>query len=153
LSCSTGLGGRDLSREERYGWSETSDMMTDASDFQFLISKSCFCFFDTMTTHNVEEAGTYPTASESLKDTNREIDVVEADIAKLALLLSPESDNNGDDADVSKLLGRLENANGMAQGVEDKLDHLLEKLDGLLASLETKGELEKISEVAADESA
>lgn len=97
-----------------------------------------------VTTNNVEDANNRPTTSKSLKVTETEMEVMEADIAKLTSLLSQDSE---DDADISKLLGRLDNVNGMAQGVEHKLDGLLEKLDGLLASLETKEEVEKTSDL------
>jgi hypothetical protein len=106
-----------------------------------------------MTTDNAEDTN-HPTTSESLKAREKEMEAMEADIAKLGLLLSQESDNSEAETDVSRLLERLENANGMAQGVEDKIDGLLEKLDGLLVSLETKGELaEKTSKEEANESA
>ena len=41
--------------------------------------------------------------------------------------------------DVEELLRRLEAANGIAEGVEEKLDGILEHLDGLLNSLEATG--------------
>jgi hypothetical protein len=42
--------------------------------------------------------------------------------------------------EVEELMSRLEAANGIADGVEDKLNGILEHLDGLLSSLEAKGE-------------
>lgn len=42
--------------------------------------------------------------------------------------------------DVDELIRRLEAANGIAEGVEDKLDGILQHLDGLLSSLEGTGE-------------
>ena len=42
--------------------------------------------------------------------------------------------------EVEELMSRLEAANGIAEGVEDKLNGILEHLDGLLNSLEAKGE-------------
>lgn len=140
LSRSVERGGRDFSRKERYGSSETSDIGSPRQIFRNL------SYFSTMhvTTNNVEDANNRPTTSKSLKVTETEMEVMEADIAKLTSLLSQDSE---DDADISKLLGRLDNVNGMAQGVEHKLDGLLEKLDGLLASLETKEEVEKTSDL------
>jgi len=41
-----------------------------------------------------------------------------------------------DDPDVLLLLRQLDEANGMASGLEDKLDGLIEDLEGLLAGLE-----------------
>lgn len=105
-----------------------------------------------MTTN--DEAGNIqvPTASETLKASDREMGAMDTDIAKLASFLSlVESDNNEDDPNVPQLLGRLEHASDMAQGVEDKLDDLLERLDTLLASLETQGEVEKTSKDETNE--
>ena len=42
--------------------------------------------------------------------------------------------------EVEELIRRLEAADGIANGVEDKLNGILEHLDGLLSSLETTGE-------------
>jgi hypothetical protein len=42
--------------------------------------------------------------------------------------------------EVEELMNRIEAANGIADGVEDKLNGILEHLDGLLSSLEAKGE-------------
>ena len=96
-----------------------------------------------MTTN--DDAGNIPAAAEA---TGREVEAMDTDVAKLASLLSLESDNNDseDDPSVPKLLGRLESASNVAQGVENKLDDLLAKLDSLLASLETQGEVETTSD-------
>jgi site-specific recombinase XerD len=61
---------------------------------------------------------------------------IEADIAQLNQLLSQESLDDADEASVAELLARLESADGVAEGVENKLDALLGNLDSLLASLE-----------------
>ena len=42
--------------------------------------------------------------------------------------------------EVEELIRRLEAANGIADGVENKLDEILKHLDGLLGSLESPGE-------------
>jgi len=42
--------------------------------------------------------------------------------------------------EVEELIRRLEAADGIANGVEDKLNGILEHLDGLLSSLEATGE-------------
>jgi hypothetical protein len=47
------------------------------------------------------------------------------------------SDSN-DEVDVSELLTRLERADGMAKGVEGRLDEILEDLDRLLESVGTQ---------------
>ena len=44
----------------------------------------------------------------------------------------------GGEADIAELLVQLESVDGMAQGVENRLDNILENLDGLLASLESE---------------
>jgi hypothetical protein len=58
-----------------------------------------------------------------------------ADITELSSLLSQESPEG--DADVAELLRTIETADGMAQGVESKLDNMLQNLDRFLASLES----------------
>lgn len=86
-----------------------------------------------------------------------QISSLEADIATLASLISSTSETsnaNGDKTaepeiadggelgmeEVEELMRRIEAANGIADGVEDKLNGILEHLDGLLNSLEAKGE-------------
>jgi hypothetical protein len=59
--------------------------------------------------------------------------------AHLNSLLSNSSldDSNGTD-DLTEILARLESADGIASGVEGRLDELLETLDNLLISMETR---------------
>jgi hypothetical protein len=64
-----------------------------------------------------------------------------ADIAQLLSLESAEGD-----AHVAELLRTIEAADGMAQGVESKLDNMLENLDSLLASLESKAGANNVTE-------
>lgn len=59
---------------------------------------------------------------------------VEEGILQLSSLLS--QDPLDADADVMELLRRIDAADGVAQGVESKLDNILDHLDHLLASLE-----------------
>ncbi|KAJ6469591.1 hypothetical protein C8R47DRAFT_1325505 [Mycena vitilis] len=61
---------------------------------------------------------------------------IEADVAELNELLSRETLDEAGEASVEELLARLESADGVAKGVENKLDALLGNLDTLLASLE-----------------
>ncbi|KAJ7651581.1 hypothetical protein DFH06DRAFT_1475621 [Mycena polygramma] len=61
---------------------------------------------------------------------------IEADVAELNELLSRETLDEAGEASVEELLARLESADGVAKGVENKLDALLGNLDNLLASLE-----------------
>ncbi|KAJ7103183.1 hypothetical protein B0H15DRAFT_942680 [Mycena belliarum] len=64
---------------------------------------------------------------------------IEADIAELSELLSKDTLDDAGEASVAELLARLESADGVAKGVESKLDSLLGNLDTLLASLEKDG--------------
>lgn len=67
---------------------------------------------------------------------------LESDMAMLASLLTqpqddlPESD--ADDPQVTELLKRLTAADGVAKGVEERLDGIIENLDLLLTALETE---------------
>jgi len=61
---------------------------------------------------------------------------IEADVAELEELLSRETLDDAGEASVAELLARLESADGVAKGVENKLDALLGNLDSLLAALE-----------------
>ncbi|KAI0779030.1 hypothetical protein BD413DRAFT_124573 [Trametes elegans] len=61
---------------------------------------------------------------------------LEADIALLSSLLSQDLD--GSDPDVAELLERLDAAEGIADGVESRLNGVIDHLDGLLSELETR---------------
>ncbi|KAF7975197.1 hypothetical protein HWV62_10262 [Athelia sp. TMB] len=61
---------------------------------------------------------------------------LEGDVSQLSALLSQGTPAR--DADVTELLRGIETADGMAQGVEKKLDEMLNNLDELLASLESE---------------
>ncbi|KAJ6520186.1 hypothetical protein C8R45DRAFT_51868 [Mycena sanguinolenta] len=61
---------------------------------------------------------------------------IERDVAELNELLSKETLDDAGEASVAELLARLESADGVAKGVENKLDTLLGNLNNLLASLE-----------------
>ncbi|KAI0352236.1 hypothetical protein OH77DRAFT_1428784 [Trametes cingulata] len=61
---------------------------------------------------------------------------LEADIALLSNLLSQNLDES--DPDVAELLRRLEAAEGIADGVESRLDGIIDHLDNLLGDLETR---------------
>ncbi|KDQ51136.1 hypothetical protein JAAARDRAFT_103360, partial [Jaapia argillacea MUCL 33604] len=63
----------------------------------------------------------------------------------LTSLLSISQDSTSDettlsDQEVAELLRRLETADGLARGVESRLDSVIDELDGLLASLESPEE-------------
>ncbi|KAI0658294.1 hypothetical protein C8Q70DRAFT_934262 [Cubamyces menziesii] len=61
---------------------------------------------------------------------------LEADIALLSNLLSQNVDES--DPDVTEMLRRLEAAEGIADGVESRLDGIIDHLDDLLNDLETR---------------
>ncbi|PFH49663.1 hypothetical protein AMATHDRAFT_48505 [Amanita thiersii Skay4041] len=77
----------------------------------------------------------------SAVDATKLFDSLDVDIAQISLLMSEYNvDVGGDETDISELLKRLESANGMADGVESKLDGILGNLDELLELLEPKNQ-------------
>lgn len=85
----------------------------------------------------VKHNGVSTVTTESSADTK----TFEADIAQLTSLLSDESSlESSSEADVAELLRRLESADGMARGIEARLDGMLGNLDSLLVSLESQAE-------------
>ncbi|KAF7307240.1 hypothetical protein MIND_00517700 [Mycena indigotica] len=87
------------------------------------------------------------TSSSSTSDDNEEkakqiAQSMKADVAALSELLSKETLDESGEASIEELLARLENADGVAKGVENKLDALLGNLDSLLDALETTAETE-----------
>lgn len=68
---------------------------------------------------------------------------IDADVAQVTKLLAQDSLNGDDEVNIAELFKRIENADGVAQGVESKLDDLLGTLDKLLQQLETKGDGDK----------
>ncbi|KAH7916388.1 hypothetical protein BJ138DRAFT_1139619 [Hygrophoropsis aurantiaca] len=63
---------------------------------------------------------------------------LDADIARLNVLLSRDNLNPREEIDLAELLARLESADNVAKDVEGRLDDLLGTLDSLLTSLENK---------------
>jgi hypothetical protein len=64
-------------------------------------------------------------------------DGLESDISLLSGLLSSASTNEDESPEgIAELLGQLETANGIAMGVEGKLDDIIGHLDDLLSALE-----------------
>ncbi|KAF8628205.1 hypothetical protein AX15_003995 [Amanita polypyramis BW_CC] len=57
-----------------------------------------------------------------------------------SLMILHGIDNGDDGTDVSELLSKLEDADGMAIDVEGKLDDILKNLDKLLQSIEEQPE-------------
>ncbi|KAF8640605.1 hypothetical protein AX17_000266 [Amanita inopinata Kibby_2008] len=63
---------------------------------------------------------------------------LDIDVSVMSLLMSQYNvDASGDDADISELLEQLENADGIANGIENRLDDVLGSLDDLLELLES----------------
>ncbi|KAK0208990.1 hypothetical protein DFS33DRAFT_1306780 [Desarmillaria ectypa] len=73
------------------------------------------------------------------------------DISLLNSLLSQDNLDESDEASVVELMQRLESADGVAKGMESKLDVLLGNLDTLLAVLEKNGPVKKQEDVGGDE--
>lgn len=61
---------------------------------------------------------------------------LQADLTFLSSLLSKEGKDDNADVDVAALLRQLETADGVAQGVENRIDGILGSLDALLDSLQ-----------------
>ncbi|ETW86560.1 hypothetical protein HETIRDRAFT_99035 [Heterobasidion irregulare TC 32-1] len=61
---------------------------------------------------------------------------LQADLTFLSSLLSKEGKDDNADVDVVALLRQLETADGVAQGVESRIDGILGSLDALLDSLQ-----------------
>lgn len=72
----------------------------------------------------------------SSNNTNGQSANLEADIAQIRSFLSQEPSEGDSDSNLAELLRKMDAADGMAKGVESKLDNMLENLDQLLASLE-----------------
>lgn len=74
---------------------------------------------------------------------------LDADIALLSSVFLQSVDLEGRDVEgpeLQELLKRLEAADGVAQGVESRLDDIIGNLDRMLSGLETTGE-EKVDNV------
>ena len=57
------------------------------------------------------------------------------DLASLATLLDETSDEHADQ-NLAEILARLDTANSVAQQMEDSLDQILKRLDGMLEGIE-----------------
>ncbi|KAL4250274.1 hypothetical protein ABKN59_003148 [Abortiporus biennis] len=66
---------------------------------------------------------------------------VETDIALLSALLTkfPADAESVDEKDIAELLRQMETADGIARGMESRLDNLIDHLNSLLHSLEEEG--------------
>ncbi|KAG1719449.1 hypothetical protein EDB19DRAFT_698654 [Suillus lakei] len=85
-----------------------------------------------MSNNNTADTGTNSTSNNGLDNS------LEADIAHLnTLLLNGSLDGSNETEDLMEILARLDSADGVAKGIEGRLDGMLGTLDNLLASLET----------------
>jgi hypothetical protein len=88
-----------------------------------------------MSNNNTADTGTNGPSN------NRLDSCLEADIAQLNTLLSDGSLNGSHETeDLMEILARLDSADGVAKGIEGRLDGILGTLDNLLTSLETRDE-------------
>ncbi|KAL5494826.1 hypothetical protein ACEPAI_288 [Sanghuangporus weigelae] len=58
------------------------------------------------------------------------------DLASLAALLDESSDEHADQ-NLTEILARLDGANSIAQQMEDNIDKILQRLDGILEAIDT----------------
>lgn len=65
---------------------------------------------------------------------------LEADIALLQSLLVQGPNLEESDIDVTEILRRLEAADGIATGLETRLDGIMDSIDDMLGALEPKGQ-------------
>ncbi|KAG7099974.1 hypothetical protein E1B28_001767 [Marasmius oreades] len=75
---------------------------------------------------------------------------VDADIARFSSIISPEQSTDPEqelsESNLNELLEQLQKAEGVMDGVEDKLNSVMGQLDSLLETLEKKGEEEDTDE-------
>jgi len=71
---------------------------------------------------------------------------IEADIALLRSFVSQDVPDDSADANVAELLEELESADGIAQGLETRMDDILQNLDALIQSFEQNRVSEEIPE-------
>nr|VWO95677.1 EPI protein [Ganoderma boninense] len=93
-----------------------------------------------------------PTGSQNGTPANQQPSL-EADIALLQKLLAEDGDESNPE-NVAALLKRLEAAEGLAGGVEDRLDGIMDHLDTLLTDLDAKqvaGAVEEEAEASVPE--
>ena len=66
---------------------------------------------------------------------------LEADVALLQALLVQDHNFEESDFDVVEILRRLETADGIATGLESRLDDIMGNLDSMLGALDPKGQI------------
>ncbi|KAG5635913.1 hypothetical protein H0H81_009675 [Sphagnurus paluster] len=76
----------------------------------------------------------------SMNSKEVKLTAIERDIIRLHALVSQPDLSEMDDLDVLELLQRLENADGMADLMESKVDNILAQLDGILDSADADGQ-------------
>lgn len=81
--------------------------------------------------------GTIPNGTPSAEPRS----TLESDVALLQSLLVEDPNFEESDVNVVELLRRLETADGIATGLESRLDDIMGSLDSMLGALEPKGEI------------
>jgi hypothetical protein len=92
-----------------------------------------------MSSQQVSESSSNANDADQLRESTSSETIVStaSELAFLQQVISSsESTEEGTDGDIFELLKRLDSADGVAQGVESKLDKLLDNLEGLLEGLE-----------------
>ncbi|KAG6907946.1 hypothetical protein DXG01_006804 [Tephrocybe rancida] len=80
-----------------------------------------------------------------------DLNALTTDLARLDSLLAKTELTEEEDVDVAELLKRLESAEGMAGEVEDRIDGILAKLDGLIEDIGVPDKNEGATETAQPE--
>jgi hypothetical protein len=83
--------------------------------------------------------GHTPPSNPPANDTNNnpnEQRTIDQDVALLTQLLSAPPEGSEDASNLQELLARMEEANGVASGLEGRLDSVIGRLDELLSGLE-----------------
>ncbi|EPT03424.1 hypothetical protein FOMPIDRAFT_74696 [Fomitopsis schrenkii] len=81
--------------------------------------------------------GTSPNGTQSAQPRS----TLEADVALLQSLLVQDPNFEESDLDVAEILRRFEAADGIATGLESRLDDIMGNLDSMLGALEPKGQI------------
>ena len=89
------------------------------------------------------------TTSSSTTNTSEPVSSLSGDIELIVQLLGHDVPDDIADQDIETLLRQLEQADTIGQNVEERIDAVLSKLDGLLSTLQPGGE-PQIVDVQAD---
>ena len=76
---------------------------------------------------------------------------LEADVALLQSLLVQDPNFEESDLDVVEILKRLETADGIATGLESRLDEIVDSLDSMISALDSGGQVVEQESVAVQQ--